>query len=72
MHPTSPGVGSYVLFGKAPAPGATFSSIGTKGAVRGAEAKLVVTVPEDGDYWIRANCFDKTTGSYVLTVEASR
>jgi len=68
----SPSFGSYVLFGRVPAPGAAFSSIETKGAVRGAEAKLVVTLPEDGDFWIRANSFEKTTGSYVLTVEAGR
>lgn len=68
----SPSFGSYVLYGKPAAPGATFSSIETKGAVRGAEAKLVVTIPEDGDYWIRANSFEKTTGSYVLTLEAGR
>lgn len=68
----SPSFGSYVLFGKPAAPGATFSSIETKGAVRGAEARLVVAIPEDGDYWIRANSFEKTTGSYVLTLEAAR
>jgi hypothetical protein len=68
----SPAFGSYVLFGRAPAPGVTFSSIETKGAVRGAEARMTVTVPDDGEYWVRANSFGKTTGSYVLSLEASR
>jgi len=68
----SPAFGSYVLFGRAPAPGVTFSSIDTKGATRGGEARMTVTVPEDGEYWVRANSFGKTTGSYVLSVEASR
>lgn len=68
----SPAFGSYVLFGRAPAPGVTFSSIETKGATRGAEARMSVTVPDDGEYWVRANSFGKVTGSYVLSVESSR
>ncbi len=68
----SPAFGSYVLFGRAPAPGVTFSSIETKGASRGAEARMSVTVPDDGEYWVRANSFGKVTGSYVLSVESSR
>lgn len=68
----SPSFGSYVLFGKAVGDPEAFSSLDSKGAVRGAEAELVVTVPEDGDYWIRANSFEKTLGSYVLTVKSRR
>jgi hypothetical protein len=68
----SPAFGSYVLYGRAPAPGVTFSSIETKGATRGAEARMSVTVPDDGEYWVRANSFGKVTGSYVLSVESSR
>jgi hypothetical protein len=72
IYMMSPSFGSYVLFGKAVRDPATFSSIDTKGATRGAEAQLVVTVPEDGRYWIRANSFEKTTGSYTLTVKRRR
>lgn len=68
----SPAFGSYVLFGRAPAPGVTFSSIETKGATRGAEARMSVIVPDDGEFWVRANSFGKVTGSYVLSLEASR
>ncbi len=68
----SPAFGSYVLFGRAPAPGVSFSSIETKGASRGAEARMSVTLPDDGEYWVRANSFGKVTGSYVISVESGR
>ncbi len=67
----SPDYGSYVLVGKAPASGVgrEFSSIETEGAMPGKEAQLEITLPEEGDYWIRANSFGVNTGSYVLTFQ---
>lgn len=68
----SPDFGSYVLVGKAVRNPEEFSSIETKGATRGSEAELHVTLPEDGRYWIRANSFEHTTGSYTLTLKRRR
>jgi hypothetical protein len=68
----SPDFGSYLLFGKEPAAGTRFSSLEHTGATAGREAKITVTVPDDGTYWIQANEFDRSEGSYVLTLEAAR
>lgn len=68
----SPDFGSYLLFGRQPSGGERFSSMEHTGASAGREAKISVTVPDDGVYWIQANEFDRTEGSYVLTIEAAR
>lgn len=68
----SPDFGSYLLFGREPDGAARFSSMEHEGAVAGREATISVTVPEDGDFWIQANQFDRTDGAYVLTLEAAR
>ena len=68
----SPDFGSYLLFGKEPTGSARFSSLEHTGAAAGREAKITVTVPDDGTYWIQANQFDRADGSYVLTLEAAR
>jgi hypothetical protein len=68
----SPDFGSYLLFGKEPASGNSFSSMEHVGATNGREAKITVTVPDDGTYWIQANQFDRADGSYVLTLESAR
>lgn len=68
----SPDFGSYLLFGRQPSEGVRFSSLEHTGASAGREAKISVTVPEDGLYWIQANEFDRSVGSYVLTIEAVR
>jgi len=68
----SPDFGSYLLFGREPSGGARFSSLEHVGAGAGREAKITVTVPDDGTYWIQANEFKPSEGSYVLTIEPAR
>ncbi len=68
----SPDFGSYLLFGPEPARNAAFSSSEHVGASAGREAKITATVPDDGTYWIQANEFTRSEGSYVLTVEPAR
>lgn len=56
----------YLLIGKAPADGESFTSLETDGAPAGEPAKVTVQLPANGKYWIRANTFDKATGRYTL------
>lgn len=68
----SPDFGSYLLFGAEPSNGTRFSSMEHTGASAGREAKITVTVPADGTYWVQANEFDRSEGAYVLTIEPAR
>ncbi len=65
----SPDFRPYLLLGRAPRGGDTFSSIETDGASVGEPAKVTVELPADGKYWVRANTFDKKTGRYTLKLK---